>query len=104
LPEKRRARPVIPRPSAVTPPISNPKTFVVTQVRQALQQTGAAGPYSANRVVTGTAFSESLRSTKAVYVCRGLLPNRPGFLTSVLILAHNLEGSDTKEEQTWVGV
>lgn len=42
----------------VPPPKIRPTTFVVVQVRQALQQTGTAGPYSAARVVIGAIFTE----------------------------------------------
>jgi hypothetical protein len=40
--------------------------FVVVQVRQTLQQTGAMGAYSAARLVMGAAFTLSFVSTLSV--------------------------------------
>jgi hypothetical protein len=40
--------------------------FVVVQVRQALQQVGTIGPYSAARLVSGAALTVSFVSTVSV--------------------------------------
>jgi hypothetical protein len=47
----------------VIAPSASPTRFVVVQVRQTLQQAGAAGAYSAARFVKGAILTESLRST-----------------------------------------
>jgi hypothetical protein len=49
LPKRRKAP-----TRAIAPPVIRPKTFVVAQVRQALQHAGATGAYSAARFTTGS--------------------------------------------------
>ena len=53
-------------PAAVTAPRPRATTFVVVQVRQALQQVGAIGAYSAALFVIGAALTDSFRSIARV--------------------------------------
>jgi hypothetical protein len=43
---KRRATRAIPKPAAARPVVASASKFVVTHVRQALQQTAAVGAFS----------------------------------------------------------
>jgi hypothetical protein len=52
--------------STAPAPNTSPTTFVVVQVRHALQQAGATGAKSAARVVIGATFTDSCVSTFSV--------------------------------------
>jgi hypothetical protein len=71
-PSRRR-----PRPTIATPPaIASPTTFVVMQVRQALQQAGATGATSATRFVSGMRRVDVRSSTPGSYPAPSPLTRR----------------------------
>jgi hypothetical protein len=66
-----------PRPTIATPPaIASPTTFVVMQVRQALQQAGATGVTSATRFVSGMRRVDVRSSTPGSYPAPSPLTRR----------------------------